>query len=153
MKLLLHTKILQALHEMQFVQNTKIWVWKENIFTRSATNEIHLHGPNQKDHPPLSQGHQYALTVICMLTGLTFCTPIKTKNEEVVYTYLKYISLYICGKQKNILSDKEYIWHNGDNNDGVTTRGCILSHAHFRPPHPIMPIVPYIRPYPLFMHK
>ena len=24
-------------------------------------------------HPPSSKGHKYALTVICMLTGYTFC--------------------------------------------------------------------------------
>ena len=32
--------------------------------------------------PPSSQGHQYALTVICMLTGFIFCIPLKTKNAE-----------------------------------------------------------------------
>ena len=28
--------------------------------------------------PPSSQGHQYVLTVICMLMGVTFCIPVKT---------------------------------------------------------------------------
>ena len=42
--------------------------------------------------PPSSQGHQYTLTVICMLTGFTFCIPVKTKNkEEIVDACLKYV--------------------------------------------------------------
>ena len=45
-----------------------------------------------KISPPSAQGHQYTLTVICMLTGFTFCIPLKTKNaEEIVETYLKYV--------------------------------------------------------------
>ena len=31
-------------------------------------------------HAPSSKGHRYALTVICMLTGYTFCIPLKTKT-------------------------------------------------------------------------
>ena len=40
-------------------------------------------------HPPSSKGHRYALTVICMLTGYTFCIPLKTKTAaEVVKAYV-----------------------------------------------------------------
>ena len=40
-------------------------------------------------HPPSSKGHKYALTVICMLTGYTFCIPLKTKTAaEVVKAYV-----------------------------------------------------------------
>ena len=35
-------------------------------------------------HPPTSRKHQYALTVIRMLTGYVFCVPLKTKTTEVV---------------------------------------------------------------------
>ena len=37
-------------------------------------------------HPPTSCGHHYALTAVCMLTGFTWCVPLKTKTaeEEVV---------------------------------------------------------------------
>ena len=55
--------------------------------------------------PPSLQGHQYALTVICMLTGFTFCIPLKTKNtEEIVDAYLKYV---VCtfGASRKILPD------------------------------------------------
>ena len=37
---------------------------------------------------------------------------------------------------------REYIWHYGDNNNGVTTRGRILCHVHFNPII-IVSIVPY----------
>ena len=30
-------------------------------------------------HPPTSHGHRYALTAVCMLTGFTWCIPLKTK--------------------------------------------------------------------------
>ena len=35
-------------------------------------------------HPPISHGHHYALTVVCMLTGFTWCIPLKTKTAEKV---------------------------------------------------------------------
>ena len=31
-------------------------------------------------HPPTSHGHRYALTVVCILTGFTWCIPLKTKQ-------------------------------------------------------------------------
>ena len=60
--------------------------------------------------PPSLQGHQYALTVICMLRGFTFCIPLKTKNvKEIVDAYLKYI---VCtfGTSRKILfyNDTEF---------------------------------------------
>ena len=40
-------------------------------------------------HPPTSKGKQYALTVICMLTGYVFCVPLKTKTaEEILQAYI-----------------------------------------------------------------
>ena len=33
-------------------------------------------------HLPSSQGNCYALTGVCMLTGFTWCIPIKSKKEE-----------------------------------------------------------------------
>ena len=58
-----------------------------------------------KISPPSLQGHQYALTVICMLTGFTFCITVKTKNEEeIVDVYLKYVVCTFSTSRK-ILSD------------------------------------------------
>ena len=56
-------------------------------------------------HPVSSKGNRYALTAICMLTGFTWCIPLKTKKaEEVVAAYMNHI-YYICGPSKTILSD------------------------------------------------
>ena len=33
-------------------------------------------------HPPSSKGNRYALTVICMFTGYTFCIPIPNKMAK-----------------------------------------------------------------------
>ena len=37
-------------------------------------------------HPPSSKGNGYSPTAVCMLTGFTFCIPIKNKSEEEVIT-------------------------------------------------------------------
>ena len=45
-----------------------------------------------KFHPASSKGNRYALTAICMLTGFTFCIPLKSKKaEDVVTAYLNHI--------------------------------------------------------------
>ena len=52
-----------------------------------------------------SSGHEYALTVICMLTGYMFCIPLKTKlAEEIVDKYLTHIA-FTFGNSRKILSD------------------------------------------------
>ena len=43
-------------------------------------------------HPPTSRGHRCALTAVCMLTGFTWCVPLKTKTaEKVTKAYLDHI--------------------------------------------------------------
>ena len=43
-------------------------------------------------HPLTSCGHRYALTAVCMLTGFTWCVPLKTKTaEEVAKAYMDHI--------------------------------------------------------------
>ena len=37
-------------------------------------------------HPPSSKDNWYALTAVCMLTGYTFCIPIKNKSAEEIVT-------------------------------------------------------------------
>ena len=37
-------------------------------------------------HPPSSKGNRYALTTVCMLTGYTFCIPLKNKTAEEIVT-------------------------------------------------------------------
>ena len=56
-------------------------------------------------HPPTSRGHRYALTAVCMLTGFTWCVPLKTKTaEEVAKAYMDHIYCNFGGSIK-ILTD------------------------------------------------
>ena len=56
-------------------------------------------------HPPTSRGHCYALTAVCMLTGFTWCIPLKTKTaEEVTKAYLDHIYSNFGGSVK-IMTD------------------------------------------------
>ena len=51
-----------------------------------------------------TDGHEYALTVICMLTGYVFCIPLKMKTaEEIVEKYLTHVS-FMFGVSRKILS-------------------------------------------------
>ena len=60
---------------------------------------------NGEFHPPTSRGHRYALTVMDMLTGFVFCTPLQTKKpEEIVQKYLDTV-YYRFGGSRKILSD------------------------------------------------
>ena len=56
-------------------------------------------------HPPSTKGNKYALTVICMLTGWTWCIPIPDKTAPVVLNaYLKHVH-HVFGPSRKILSD------------------------------------------------
>ena len=56
-------------------------------------------------HPASSKGKRYALTAICMLTGFTFCIPLKSKKaEDVVTAYLDSICC-VFRPSKKILAD------------------------------------------------
>ena len=56
-------------------------------------------------HPPSSHGNKYALTVICMLSGWTWCIPIPDKTVSVaVNAYLKHVH-HVFGPSHKILSD------------------------------------------------
>ena len=55
--------------------------------------------------PASSKGNRYALTAVCMLTGFTFCIPLKNKSaEEVVKAYLNHIYC-VFGPSRKILTD------------------------------------------------
>ena len=58
-------------------------------------------------HPPSSKGNRYALTVICMFTGDTFCIPIPNKMAKTVLkAYMDNVYCQFGGSIK-ILSDNE----------------------------------------------
>ena len=57
-------------------------------------------------HPPTSHGHHYALTAVCMLTGFTWCIPLKTKTaEEVAKAYLDHIYSLFGGSVKILMDN------------------------------------------------
>ena len=57
------------------------------------------------DFTPSSKGNKYALTVICMLTGYTFCIPIPSKKaSDIITAYIDNVYSKFRGSKK-ILSD------------------------------------------------
>ena len=56
-------------------------------------------------HLPSSQGNRYALTRVCMLTGFTWCIPIKSKKAtDVARVYMQHVYTILGGSTK-ILTD------------------------------------------------
>ena len=56
-------------------------------------------------HLPSSQGNRYTLTGVCMLTGFTWCIPIKSKKAtDVARAYLQHVYSILGGSMK-ILTD------------------------------------------------
>ena len=56
-------------------------------------------------HLPSSQGNRYALTGVCMLTGFTWCIPIKLKKAtDVARAYMQHVYSILGGSTK-ILTD------------------------------------------------
>ena len=88
---------------------------KHNIKTQQLKNE-HFSSPPQpmefiamdligEFHPASSKGNRFALTAICMLTGFTFCIPLKTKRaEDVIKAYIDHICCTF-GPSRKILTD------------------------------------------------
>ena len=88
---------------------------KHNIKTRQLKNK-HFSSPPQpmefivmdligEFHPASSKGNRYALTAVCMLTGFTFCIPLKSKcAEDVIRAYFDHICCTFRPSRK-ILTD------------------------------------------------
>ena len=56
-------------------------------------------------HPASSKGNRFALTAVCMLTGFTFCIPLKSKRaEDVIKAYINHICCTFRPSRK-ILTD------------------------------------------------
>ena len=56
-------------------------------------------------HPPSSQGNCYTLTGVCMLTGFTWCIPIRSKKAtDVARAYMQHVYSILGGSTK-ILTD------------------------------------------------
>ena len=88
---------------------------KHNIKTQQQQNE-HFSSPPQpmefiamdligEFHPASSKGNRFALTAVCMLTGFTFCIPLKSKRaEDVIKAYINHICCTF-GPSRKILTD------------------------------------------------
>ena len=77
-------------------------------------------------HPPTSRGHHYALTAVCMLTGFTWCVPLKTKTaEEVAKAYMDHIYSNFGGSIK-ILTDNGTEFRNK-----LFKEVCISKHINY----------------------
>ena len=87
-------------------------------------------------HPPSSKGNRYALTAVCMLTGFTFCIPIKNKSaEEVITAWRNHIS-FPFGVCRKLLMDngtelKNDLFNNVAEQLGVQSNGCIEGFHNF----------------------
>ena len=58
-------------------------------------------------HPVSSKGKRFALTAVCMLTGFTFCIPLKSKcTEDVIKSYINHICCTF-GPSRKILTDND----------------------------------------------
>ena len=56
-------------------------------------------------HPASSKGNRFALTTVCMLTGFTFCIPLKSKcAEDMIKAYINHICCTF-GPSRKILTD------------------------------------------------
>ena len=78
-------------------------------------------------HPPTRHGHRFASTGSCMLTGLTWCVPLKTKTaDEVVTAYKNHIACPFGGSVK-ILTDNRTEFKNKLFKEVVTKLGTEMS--------------------------
>ena len=86
-------------------------------------------------HPPTSRGHCYALTAVCMLTGFTWCIPLKTKTaEEVAKAYLDHIYSLFGGSVK-ILTDNGKEFKNKLFKKVITKLGTESPYIHHHTDH------------------
>ena len=88
---------------------------KHNIKTQQLKNK-HFSSPPQpmefiamdligEFHPASSKGNRFTLTAVCMLTGFTFCIPLKSKcAEDVIRAYIDHICCTF-GPSRKILTD------------------------------------------------
>ena len=98
---------------------------KHNIKTQQLKNE-HFSSPPQpmefiamdligEFHPASSKGNRFALTAVCMLTGFTFCIPLKSKKaEDVINAYLNHICCSFRPSRKILMDNgtefKNRLW-------------------------------------------
>ena len=70
-----------------------------------GSHGFYIHGSYRRISPPMDEGHRYALTVICMLTGFTWCISIKDKKAPMIIKAYMNEVYYKYGGSRKILSD------------------------------------------------
>ena len=89
-------------------------------------------------HPPTRHGHHFALTACCMLTGFTWCIPLKTKTvDKVVTAYKNHIACQF-GRSVKILIDNGTEFKNKLFKEVVAKLGTEMS-IHSPPYRPQIP--------------
>ena len=93
------------MYDVSEEKHTSGKVCSTTLFHPQAANAIYFNGLNWPIFDPSSNGYHYALMVICMITGYTFCIPLKTKTgSDVVQAYIDEVYAKSWGSMK-ILSD------------------------------------------------
>ena len=91
---------------MPTTQTRECEIQEENLQAITSAHGFYLHGLNRLIPPPTSCGHHYALTAVCMLTGFTWCVPLKTKTaEEVMNAYMDHIYSNFGGSIKILMDN------------------------------------------------
>ena len=99
----------------------------------TTTNGIHCHGFDWRIPPPSSKGNRYALMAVCMLTGFTFCIPIKSKKaEDVIKAYTDNICC-VFGPSKKILTMAQ---SSKTNCGQMFSKECAQNKGHHPSTHP-----------------
>ena len=102
-----HQKALQNMCNMPTTQTRECEIQEENLQAITSTHGFYLHKLNRQIPPPTSHGHHYALTAVCMLTGFTWCIPLKTKTaEEVAKAYMDHIYSNFGGSIKILMDNR-----------------------------------------------
>ena len=88
-----------------------------------------------KFNPPSSRGNKFTLTVICMLSGWTWCIPIVDQSAPImVQAYLKNVH-HLFGPSRKILSDNGSEFKN--NLFNTIAQELAIEHKVYLPPfHP-----------------
>ena len=86
-------------------QHQKSTAEKCTLLITTTTHGIHSNAPNRRISLASSKGNRFALTAICILTGFTFCIPLKSKHaEDVINAYINHICCAFRPSKK-ILTD------------------------------------------------
>ena len=77
----------------------------EHFKVAPPAHRIYCHGLDRRIPPLSSKENRYALTAVCMITGFTFCIPIKSKKvENVMKAYTDNICC-VFGPSKKMLTE------------------------------------------------